>query len=135
MGQSLLAAPATLGELINLLTQIVIFGTPFAILLALFFWNLYQLLMTIGDAEKKKQARDRIVFGVLVLFVVFTLAGLVAILQATFFGQDAASRSFRLSPPPVSAPAEPVVERPAPRTEPTGDCDPGSPVPQPGCGD
>lgn len=134
MGQSLLAAPATLGELINLLTQIVIFGTPFAILLALFFWNLYQLIMTVGDAEKKKQARDRIVFGVLILFVVFSLAGLVAVLQGTLFGQDAVSRSFRLAPAPTnSAPSEPPVDRPVDR--PTTDCDLGSPTPQPGCGE
>lgn len=116
--ESLIAAPANLGELINILTQVVVFGTPFAILLTLFFWNLYQLIMTVGDAEKKKQARDRIVFGVLVLFVVFSLAGIVAILQGTFFGQEAVSRSFRISPPPTTAPSDPT---PPPRTEPGGD--------------
>jgi heme A synthase len=118
MGENLIAAPANLGELINILTQVVVFGTPFAILLLFFFWNMYQLIMTVDDAEKKKQARDRIVFGVLVLFVVFSIAGLVAILQATFFGEEAVSRNFNITPAPEYTPP---VETPVQRDTPAGD--------------
>ncbi|MBX9765255.1 hypothetical protein K2X83_01295 [Patescibacteria group bacterium] len=118
MGESLLAAPATLGDLVNLLTQIVIFATPFAILLLFFFWNLFQLLTTVEDAEKKKQARDRIIFGVIVLFVVFTLTGLVAVLQRTFFGDEAAARSFRTAPLPAPVPQPDPLP---PRGNPGGD--------------
>lgn len=81
------AAPGnTLQGFLETMTNIVILATPFAAALLYFFWNLAVLLFTLDDAEKKKQARARMIFGIIALFVLFTVAGLVAVLQRSIFG-------------------------------------------------
>jgi len=76
----------SLADFIATLSQVVFLAIPFAFVLLAFFWNLFQLLATVSDAEKKKQARERMIWSVIALFVLFSLAGIVAMLQNTFFG-------------------------------------------------
>ncbi|MFA6416299.1 MAG: hypothetical protein WCW56_02300 [Candidatus Paceibacterota bacterium] len=49
-----------------------------------FFWSLFEYLQ--GDAAKKGNALSRISWGILVLFVMISLWGLVSILTNTFTG-------------------------------------------------
>ena len=75
-----------LTDLINKFTELTILFTPFAILLAYFFWTMAQLILAGGDAEKKKQTRDRLLWVVVALFVVFSLGGIVALVKRTLIG-------------------------------------------------
>lgn len=77
---------ANLTEIINTMTQVVIFATPIALVLLLFFWNMSQLIFQSGNAEKIKDARARILWSIIGLFVLFSLAGILVILQNTLFG-------------------------------------------------
>jgi multisubunit Na+/H+ antiporter MnhB subunit len=77
--------PANLAELINIFTKIIILGTPTFLVLLFFVWNLSQVMFSLGDAEKMKQARSRVIWSVIALFVLLSLGGLVAIINETFF--------------------------------------------------
>ena len=64
----------TLTQVINNATIVVVFATPTAIVLFAFLWNLAMLIFQSGDAEKVKQARARIFWAIVGMFVVFSLA-------------------------------------------------------------
>jgi len=81
-------AQKTLTNFINTATEVVGLAIPFALLLLLFFWSMMQLVMTTGDAEKKKQAKQRIIWGIIAIFVIFSLGGLIAAIQQTFFSDS-----------------------------------------------
>lgn len=107
----LVAVPAvafgaeTLRDFINIITEIVFLTVPFAAALLFFFWNLYQLIATVGDPEKKKQAKTRLIWSIIAMFILFSLAGLVAMLQQTFFRGTTAEtgqvQDFGFTPPPT----------------------------------
>lgn len=75
-----------LTQIINTMTQVVLFAVPVAMVLLLFFWNMSQLIFQSGNAEKIKDARARIFWSIVGMFVLFSLAGLLVLLQNTFFG-------------------------------------------------
>lgn len=64
-----------------------IFNTIIPMLITLgiiyFIWNLIQLLMAKSD-EVKKEAKDRMLWAVLIFFVILSIWGLVGIIQRTF---------------------------------------------------
>lgn len=69
------------GDLIQTVTPIVV-----ALALLAFFWGLAMYMLNLGtegDKDKKK-GRDLMMYGVLTLFVIVSVWGLVQILQATF---------------------------------------------------
>ncbi len=68
------------GELISILTPVVV-----ALALLAFFWGLamYVLHFT-GDDKDKKKGREMMVYGLVVLFVMISVWGIVNILQNTF---------------------------------------------------
>ena len=83
---ALAARPRTLGDIINTGTEVSLLFVPSAMLLLIFVWSMGQVIAASGgDAEKKKAARNRIVWGLIAMFTVFSLAGLVAVLQNTLF--------------------------------------------------
>jgi VIT1/CCC1 family predicted Fe2+/Mn2+ transporter len=88
MVASAAVAHRTLGDLITTATEVIWLAVPFGLLLLLFFWSMAQLVMTTGDAEKRKQAKQRIVWGIIAIFVIFSLGGLIAAINGTFFGGD-----------------------------------------------
>ena len=49
-----------------------------------FIWGLVSYVTAGGDEEKKKTARDTMVYGIIVLFVMVSVWGLVNILVGTF---------------------------------------------------
>lgn len=77
----------TIGDLINIATQVLMFATPVAIILLFFFWNMSQLVMQSNNPEKIKDAHTRIIWSIIGLFVVFSLTGILVVLQRTFFGE------------------------------------------------
>lgn len=61
---------------------------PIFITLALvaFFWGTAKFILAAGNAEKREEGRKIIIYGVISLFVMLTLAGILSFLQNTFFG-------------------------------------------------
>ena len=83
-----------LQSLVNLLVPLVI-----AIGLLLFIWGLVQYIVASGDEAATEEGRRKMVWGVIALFVIVSVWGLVALLgQLTGVGQNRAS----FYSPPIS---------------------------------
>ncbi|MFA5651859.1 MAG: hypothetical protein WC933_00650 [Candidatus Paceibacterota bacterium] len=62
-------------------------AVPFIISIAVvyFIFNVFKYaVLSGGDEEKKKEAKTQMIWGIVALFVMVSVWGLVAILQATF---------------------------------------------------
>ena len=76
----LMGVLSIVGRLISALTPIVV-----AIALLAFFWGLASYLLNFsGEDKDKKKGRDMMMYGVLALFVMVSVWGLVTILRNTF---------------------------------------------------
>ncbi len=69
-----------IGELISVITPVIV-----ALALLAFFWGLAMYVLNFsGEDKDKKKGRDMMVYGVIVLFVMVSVWGLVQVLQNTF---------------------------------------------------
>lgn len=59
-------------------------GVLIVLALLLFLYGLVRYMMGIGDEEKQKESREYIVYGVIGLFVMVSMWGLVSVLTSTF---------------------------------------------------
>ena len=84
----------TLKTLIESMAETVLFATPVALVLLLFFWNMSQLIFHASNPEKLKQAQARIFWSVIALFVLFSLGGILAVFQNTLFGSSGVNQQF-----------------------------------------
>jgi len=74
----------SVGALIAVITPVVV-----AIALLAFFWGLAMYVLNFsGDDKDKKKGRDMMVYGILVLFVMVSVWGIVQVLQNTFLSGD-----------------------------------------------
>lgn len=76
----------TLTSLIQYVTELIAYSIPLALGLALlaFFWNLFQTFGKVDSVEGRKEGMQALVWSAIALFVVVSLAGIIAIFQATF---------------------------------------------------
>jgi hypothetical protein len=74
-----------LGGLISWVGDIVARLVPLFIAIAVvwFIWEVFQYTIA-GDEEKKKDAKTKIIWGIVGIFVMVSVWGLVNILQSTF---------------------------------------------------
>jgi uncharacterized membrane-anchored protein len=82
-----LAAGTELGDIFEKLGDLVQTLTPVIVAIALlaFFWGLAMYVLSFsGDDKEKKKGRDMMIYGVIVLFVMVSVWGLVQVLQNTF---------------------------------------------------
>lgn len=77
----------TLTEIIVRLTQLVYAVVPVLVALALlfFFWGMAQWILNMADTEKHKEGKQRMIWGLVALFVIGSIGGLILILQNTLF--------------------------------------------------
>lgn len=77
-----LAAPQTFGQLATLLIQILNAASGVAVVMAIaiFFWGISTQMFTEGGAK-----RSDIIWGVIALFVMVSIWGILNILSNTFF--------------------------------------------------
>lgn len=80
------AASGTLTQIINLVTCLIGLTIPLALALALlaFFWTLFQAFGKVDSADGRKDAYQALLWSGIALFVVVSLAGIIAVFQATF---------------------------------------------------
>jgi hypothetical protein len=81
-----LAAPANFGELIDLFVGIISLAIPVIVVLALlyFFWGLARFILNAGGGKEKEDAKNIMVWGIIGLFVMISIWGIVRVLEATF---------------------------------------------------
>jgi len=66
-----------IGVIVGILTPIA-----FALGLLYFFWGLAQFILASGDPEKATEGKNRMIWGVVALFVMSTVFGLIAFIQS-----------------------------------------------------
>lgn len=81
-----LAMAQGLTETVDKIGEILAAVLPVLMLLALiyFFYGLAKYILSAGDEEKKTQGRDIMIWGIIALFVMVSVWGLVALLQRSF---------------------------------------------------
>lgn len=81
-----LAAPKTFIELVEIFTSIINTAVPIVLAFAVlgFFWGLAQYMLSAGDSSKTEEGRKLMIYGVIGLFVMVSLWGILGILSATF---------------------------------------------------
>lgn len=77
----------TLAGFINNLIGIVNSLLPIlgGLAVVFFFWGLIRYIYNSGDAGGRSEGRDAIIWGLVGLFIIFTLWGILTFLQETFF--------------------------------------------------
>ena len=77
-----------LTEIITTLTNLLLFAVPIVVAFALllFLWGLAEFILNAGESDKLKQGRERMIWGLVTLFVILSLGGLVSLLTVTVFG-------------------------------------------------
>lgn len=82
-----MAAPANLTELIELLTGILLLFIPviFGLALIAILWSGAKLVLHAGNEGKREEDIKMLIWGIVVLFVMVSVWGLVNILKNTFF--------------------------------------------------
>jgi len=78
--------PQTLTGLIELITQIALSTIPILVSLALLFflWGLALFILDADNDKGRKAGREKMVWGLVALFVILSIGGLVAIIERTF---------------------------------------------------
>ena len=82
-----------IGGLVTILTPIVV-----ALALLFFFWGLAKYILSAGDEESKAAGKNIMIWGIIALFVMISVWGLVQFLGATF-GID---QGATITPPKVT---------------------------------
>jgi hypothetical protein len=77
VGQTAVSAVGTLQTVVNALIPVA-----FAAALLFFFWGLAQYIW--GGAEEKEKGRNLMIWGVVALFIMASIWGIVGVLQSTF---------------------------------------------------
>ncbi len=77
--QDLTGVLSTLNVLVGAATPIVV-----ALALVYFFWGLGNFILNSGNEEKRKSAIEIMIYGIIALFVMVSIWGIVNVLQSTF---------------------------------------------------
>lgn len=78
----------TLTSLIEFITNLIGLTIPIAVAacLFMFFWGVTQVFFESEDTKKLAEGRSKIIWGLLALFVIASIAGIVRIVQSTILG-------------------------------------------------
>lgn len=86
-----------LGDVIATVTPVVV-----AIALLAFFWGLAMYVLNFqGEDKDKRKGRDMMVYGIIVLFVMVSVWGLVQVLQNTVFANQGSVNNAQTKVPCV----------------------------------
>lgn len=90
------AAPQTYGEAVNLLLGLINLLIPIVIGIAIvgFMYGILKYILALGNEHDKTEAREIMLWGVIALFVMFSVWGLVRVLANTFLGGAGSTTSF-----------------------------------------
>lgn len=76
----------SLGDVLTLATNIINQLMPFIVALAVlyFIWGVFQFVMASGDDEARKVGRQKMMWGIIGIFVMVSVWGLVNLLEGSF---------------------------------------------------
>lgn len=76
----------TLTSLIEFVTELIASTIPIALALALlaFLWSIFRGFSNSDDSKKRAELKQSLIWTLLALFIVVTLAGIVSVLTSTF---------------------------------------------------
>ena len=82
------AQAGTVQQLIGIVGGIIASIIPIVIALALlfFFWGLAKFILHADDENERAKGKNIMVWGIVALFVIVTVWGIIAVLQNTFIG-------------------------------------------------
>ena len=82
------AQAGTVQQLIGIVGGIIALAIPVVISLALlyFFWGLAKFILHADDESERAKGKSIMVWGIVALFVIVTVWGIIAVLQSTFIG-------------------------------------------------
>jgi ethanolamine transporter EutH len=82
----LFASAQDIGNILNIFSNILNSAIPVVLALAVlyFFWGLAQYILNSNDEAKKAEGRNIMIWGIIALFVMVSVWGLIGILQQTF---------------------------------------------------
>jgi len=80
------AAATTIQGLIGIIVGILRLLVPVVIALALlyFFWGLAKFILRADDEAEREKGKQIMLWGIIALFVILTIWGIIAVLQTTF---------------------------------------------------
>lgn len=70
-------------NLVNLIIQPLI-GLLLALALALFVWGAGQFILASGDAQKREEGKKNLLYGIIGLFVMTSVLGILRVVLSTF---------------------------------------------------
>ena len=78
----------TFGDIVGELVGVINTAIPVVggLILLAFGWGVFKYIFSSADSTEKGQAKEVIVWGLVALFVAFSIWGLVAVLQNTIVG-------------------------------------------------
>ncbi len=81
-----IAFAQTLGGILATIGNLIAAATPIVVALALlyFFWGLATYILAAGEEEARAKGRSMMIWGIIALFVIVSVFGLITILQGTF---------------------------------------------------
>jgi hypothetical protein len=84
---TVLAAPGDFKAIVEIFTDLIAKAIPiiFALALLAFFWGLALLILYADDVTKRTQGKHIIVWGIIVLFLMVSIWGILTVLDNTFF--------------------------------------------------
>lgn len=93
MALPLFAFAATLQDTFTTVKSILDIIIPIVLTIAViyFFWGVGKYMLSTGDAEKQEEARGIMIYGIIGLFVMVSVWGLVQVLANTFGVQQGGS--------------------------------------------
>ena len=91
------AAPGDLKELIALIIQLIngLIAIAAAMALLYFVWGLARFILNdAGSEDVATKAKNIMLWGIIALFVIFSIWGIIAILDETFIGGSSGGSGF-----------------------------------------
>lgn len=87
------AAPQDLPALVTLFISLIdsIITVLFALAVLGFFWGLAKYMLSVQDSAKIEEGRKLMIWGIIALFVMFSIFGILRILKATFLDSGGGS--------------------------------------------
>ncbi len=96
----IIAGAADLSDTVNTVDNLIRAIVPIIMVLAIlyFFWGLVKYIQSAGDPEKASEGKSIMIYGIIALFVMASVWGLVGILQNTFLSGGTAPNPASLLP-------------------------------------